>query len=118
MTCAETAGEGRQVITRSTPAASSLGEFAGFAPRATNDATRSGSRSRTVSSISWRSRLAADIPQADEADAQVTHVNDSIRAHTHATGRARAAGTSRDGVRCRGRRGVRSGRFTWLGLRW
>ena len=62
MTSAEIAGEGRQVMMRSTPSASARGVAALRAPRAVNAATRCASRSRTVRSTPWCSRLPASCP--------------------------------------------------------
>ena len=61
ITAAEAAGEGRQVITMSERAASSAGLSAHAAPCARNGSAALRSRSRTVSSNPFRSRLPASL---------------------------------------------------------
>jgi len=59
---ADAAGEGRQVITMSTPATSSPGLFAQAAPASTKGRAIASSRSRTVRSTPFRSSAPASLP--------------------------------------------------------
>src|SRR5215469_7781594 len=76
ITSADTAGEGRQVMTTSTASASARGPAAAPAPRLTKAATRRGSRSRTVSATPCRSRLPASWPPTLPRPMNPTRISD------------------------------------------